>query len=185
MSGKRKDESATQPAPHPVPGPDEIARLPYRRGVGIMLLNRQGQVFAGRRSDTRAQAWQMPQGGIDEGEAPKEAAFRGLEEEVGTRRAEILAESARWYSYDLPPSLVPRVWGGRYRGQTQKWFAMRFVGDDSEIDIATADAEFTAWRWVALPELPGLIVPFKRPLYRDLIAEFGHLAASAKQCSDA
>ena len=172
------------PSPGQESGPDEIARLPYRRGVGIMLLNRQGQVFVGRRSDTRAAAWQMPQGGIDEGEEPQEAALRELEEEVGTRRAEILAESARWYSYDLPPHLVPKVWGGRYRGQTQKWFAMRFLGEDSEINIATAHPEFVAWRWIALAELPGLIVPFKRPLYRDLLAEFGHLAAVGRLRSD-
>jgi len=170
MSRKRQGPRAPELA--------ELARLPYRRGIGIMLLNRRGQVFAGQRGDTRAAAWQMPQGGIDEGEAPRDAAFRELEEEVGTRRAEIIAESAQWYSYDLPPALVPKVWGGRYRGQTQKWFAMRFLGDDSEIDVATAHPEFVAWRWVELAELPTLIVPFKRPLYRDLFAEFGHLAAS-------
>ena len=158
---------------------EEIARLPYRRGVGMMLINAQGLVFAAQRKDTKQEAWQMPQGGIDKGESPREAAFRELEEEVGTRAAEIIGESRDWYSYDLPPDLASRVWKGRYRGQSQKWFAMRFLGDDKDIDIATEHAEFTAWRWVALQELPALIIPFKRSLYSDLVAEFSPLVEAA------
>ncbi|MFQ5773696.1 MAG: RNA pyrophosphohydrolase [Kiloniellaceae bacterium] len=157
----------------------EAARLPYRPGVGLMLLNRRGQVFVARRIDTPGAAWQMPQGGIDEGETPREAAWRELREEVGTTKAEIVAESRAWLRYDLPPDLVPKVWGGRFRGQKQKWFALRFLGTDADIDIATAEPEFSAWRWAELDELPELIVPFKRRLYVELVAEFRHLAAAA------
>jgi putative (di)nucleoside polyphosphate hydrolase len=159
--------------------PEEIARLPYRRGVGIMLLNREGRVFVAQRIDTRAQAWQMPQGGIDGGETPREAALRELAEEIGTAEAEIIAETPDWIRYDLPAELVPGIWGGRYRGQEQKWFAARFRGHDEDIDIATDDPEFSAWRWADVRELPDLIVPFKRRLYRELVAAFGHLARSA------
>lgn len=161
----------------------EIERLPYRRGVGVMLLDRSGRVFTGQRKDTHADAWQMPQGGIDKGEAPEEAAFRELEEETGTRNAEILAASRKWLSYDLPLELVPQVWGGRYRGQTQLWFAMRFLGADEDINVATEHPEFVAWRWVEMHALPKLIVPFKRPLYDDLVAEFQHLLAAERRKS--
>ena len=146
--------------------------LPYRPCVGIMLFNRDGMVFVGRRIDATSDAWQMPQGGIDEGESPRHAALRELKEEVGTADAEIVAESARWYSYDLPGDLAGQVWGGRFRGQTQKWFAMRFMGADSDINIATHEPEFDAWQWVAMERLPELIVPFKRQLYLDLVREF-------------
>jgi putative (di)nucleoside polyphosphate hydrolase len=155
--------------------PEEIARLPYRPGVGLMLLNRTNQVFVAQRIDTRVPAWQMPQGGIDEGEPPREAVLRELEEEVGTSKAEIIAESHGWFRYDLPPDLVPRVWGGRYRGQTQKWFALRFLGEDSDIDIETEEPEFSAWKWAAHEDLPRLIVPFKLQLYRAVLAEFADL----------
>lgn len=160
--------------------PAEIARLPYRRGVGVMLLNRAGKVFVAQRIDTPNAAWQMPQGGIGKGERPREAALRELREEVGTVRVRFLAETRDWLCYDLPHELVPKVWGGRYRGQEQKWFALRFLGRDDEIDLDTETPEFSAWRWVEMAELPGLIVPFKRSLYVDLIAEFGHLAAVAQ-----
>lgn len=146
--------------------------LPYRAGVGIMLLNRQDEVFVAQRLDMRNAAWQMPQGGIDPGENAETAAYRELFEEVGVRNAKIIAESADWHSYDLPAHLVPRLWGGRYRGQRQKWFAMRFLGDDSEIRIDGEHAEFSAWRWAGLAELPAIIVPFKRPLYTLLVEEF-------------
>lgn len=152
--------------------------LPYRRGVGIMLLNPRSEVLVAQRLDMPSEAWQMPQGGIDEGETPLEAAWREMREEVGVAGAELLAESRRWLRYDLPPEMVPRLWGGRYRGQEQKWFAFRFRGRDAEIDIATAHPEFSAWRWAAMAELPRLIVPFKRRLYEDLIAEFGWLAGA-------
>jgi putative (di)nucleoside polyphosphate hydrolase len=145
-----------------------------------MLLNRGGEVFVARRIDMPAiPAWQMPQGGIDAGEAPRQAAFRELEEEIGTARAEILAESREWLCYDLPPELAAGVWGGRYRGQRQKWFAMRFIGSDSEINLGTEHPEFDAWRWVPPSQLPELIVPFKRQLYTDVLTEFGAYCAPA------
>ena len=149
---------------------------PYRRGVGIMLLDATGRVFAGQRIDTPSEAWQMPQGGIDAGETPRDAALRELKEEIGTNRAVFLAESEEWLRYDLPREIAVRVWGGRYRGQEQKWFAYRFAGRDSDIDIQTEHPEFRTWRWMPLEALPNCIVPFKRALYQALVAEFGHLA---------
>ena len=140
----------------------------YRPGVGIMLVNRDGLVFVGRRINMPAElaAWQMPQGGVDPGETPREAALRELREEVGTDKAEILGETQGWLHYDLPTEIAGKSWGGRYRGQRQKWFAMRFTGEDSDIDpAATEHPEFDAWEWVAVERLPELIVPFKRPLY--------------------
>ncbi len=144
----------------------------YRLGVGIMLLNPQGRVFVGRRIDTKEEAWQMPQGGIDKGEEPVQAAFRELEEEVGTAAAELLLESRGWFSYDLPRRIAGRLGRGRYRGQTQKWFALRFTGTDQDINPATAHPEFDAWEWVAFEDLVPRIVAFKRPLYEAVIAEF-------------
>lgn len=152
--------------------------LPYRLGVGVMMLNRDGKVFVAKRIDT-PDAWQMPQGGIDADESPRAAALRELAEEIGTANAIILAESRDWYAYDLPPALRGSVWGGRFRGQRQKWFAARFLGDDAEINLATAHPEFDAWRWVRVAELPSLIVPFKRQLYAELVAEFGALACGS------
>jgi putative (di)nucleoside polyphosphate hydrolase len=154
-----------------------FAERPYRPGVGIMLLNPRGEALVAQRIDTpAAAAWQMPQGGIDPGEAPLDAAWREMREEIGTDRAELLGESRDWLTYDLPLDLADRVWKGRYRGQRQKWFAFRFEGPDSDIDIATALPEFSAWRWAPLAELPLLIVSFKRPLYTALVTEFGPLA---------
>jgi putative (di)nucleoside polyphosphate hydrolase len=150
--------------------------LPYRRGVGVVLFNRDGEVFAARRLDTSQEAWQMPQGGIDDGETPRQAALRELEEEIGTAKAEIIAESAVWLTYDLPAELVGKVWGGRYRGQTQKWFALAFTGRDEDINIHTRHPEFCAWRWVPFDDLVTLIVPFKRDLYRAVCEEFTPLA---------
>jgi len=153
----------------------EAERGRYRPAVGIMLLNRGGDVFVGRRIDMPAglAAWQMPQGGIDEGETPQAAALRELKEEVGTDRAEVVAESRGWLYYDVPAEIAGGLWGGRYRGQRQKWFAMRFLGEDSYIDpSATEHPEFDAWEWVAPERLPDLIVPFKRALYLDVLAEF-------------
>ena len=154
---------------HPVL--DESDRA-YRPAVGIMLLNAADRVFVARRIDTAVEAWQMPQGGIDKGEEPSAAALRELEEEIGTGKATILAESRGWLRYDLPAELVGKVWGGRYRGQRQKWFAMRFTGHDADIDLATEHPEFMDWKWTEPERLPELIIPFKRQLYRDVLAEF-------------
>src|SRR5439155_27058318 len=153
-----------------------------------MLLNPEGLVFVGRRIDMPAglAAWQMPQGGIDPGETPPQAAIRELKEEVGTDKAEILAESRLWLHYDLPKELSERVggmWGGRYRGQRQKWFAMRFIGVDADIDpAATEHPEFDAWQWVALDRLPQLIVPVERLLYLDMLPEFRACCPPGPDC---
>jgi len=161
--------------------PVDLGRLPYRRGVGIMLLNALGDVFVAQRIDMPSDAWQMPQGGIDEDETPEAAAWREMEEETGTRAATLLAQSGGWYRYDLPAELIPRLWKGRYRGQEQKWFAFRFTGTDADIAIDSAHAEFSAWKWTPLATLPDLIVPFKRQLYSELVSEFGHLAVPTKE----
>jgi putative (di)nucleoside polyphosphate hydrolase len=152
-----------------------MSPLPYRPCVGILLLNTDRKVFVAQRIEQVIEAWQMPQGGIDAGEAPRDAAMRELAEEIGTSNAHILAESSDWLTYDLPPELVGKAWQGKYRGQRMKWFAMAFQGADSDIDINTAHPEFNQWRWEDMQRLPELIVPFKRALYAQLVAEFGHL----------
>lgn len=149
-----------------------MVELPYRSGVGIMLINREGRVFVAKRIDTVSEAWQMPQGGIDEGESPTDCAWRELKEEIGTDKAELLAESDDWMTYDLPDDLIPKIWGGRYRGQKQKWFAMRFTGTDADINIETEHPEFSEWQWLEMQKLPDIIVPFKRVLYQRLVEEF-------------
>lgn len=155
------------------PSPEEIEALPYRPCVGLMLLNERGQVFVAQRVDVRGSAaWQMPQGGIDPGEAPRDAALRELAEEIGTDEAEILAESRHWHAYDLPAHLVPRIWGGKYRGQKQKWFALRFLGRDEDIDLEAHSPEFRAWCWADPERLPEIIVPFKRDVYTKVMDEF-------------
>jgi putative (di)nucleoside polyphosphate hydrolase len=143
----------------------------YRPCVGIMLLNDRGDVFVARRNDVPGEAWQMPQGGIDEGEEPVGAAFRELREEIGTDQARVLAESKGWLRYDFPADLVDKAQHRHWRGQRQKWFIMRFTGDDSEIDLATEHPEFNAWKWVPVRALPDLVVSFKRQVYLDLLAE--------------
>jgi putative (di)nucleoside polyphosphate hydrolase len=152
--------------------PDRAPATGYRRAVGIMLLNPAGEVLVAQRLDFPGDAWQMPQGGIDKGETPLQAARRELKEEIGTDKAEVIAESRRWLAYDFSAELRRRVWRGRYRGQTQKWFAMRFTGSDADIDLETEHPEFSAWKWVPPSELTRLIVPFKRQLYQDVIEEF-------------
>lgn len=156
----------------------EPSTLPYRPCVGIMLINKDGDIFVARRVDTPG-AWQMPQGGIDEGESAGVAALRELEEEIGTGKAVLLAESNQWLSYDLPPNLLGKVWGGKYRGQTQKWVACRFTGVDADINLETEHPEFDAWQWVSVEELPRMIVPFKRAIYDAVVQEFRHLAVPA------
>jgi putative (di)nucleoside polyphosphate hydrolase len=158
----------------------------YREGVGVLLLNREGKVFVGRRMDMPAgmAAWQMPQGGIDPGETARQAALRELKEEIGTDKAEILAETHGWLHYDLPPEIAGTAFGGRYLGQRQKWFAMRFTGTDADIDPAASDdPEFDAWEWVAPERLPELIVPFKRRLYIDILEEFRAYCGDKKRPS--
>ena len=157
--------------------PPPLESLPYRPCVGLMLLNGVGEIFAGQRIDNSAEAWQMPQGGIDPGETPETAALRELGEEVGLQPAhvEILRESADWVPYDLPVELVPKLWGGRYRGQTQKWFALRLIASDEAINIQTDEPEFRTWRWMGRDELLASIVPFKRDTYRTVLAHFGDL----------
>ena len=154
------------------------ASLPYRPCVGVLLANRDGLVFAGERIDTPG-AWQMPQGGIDNGESPRDAALRELHEETGVRPdlVTVEAETAGWVRYDLPPELLGKVWKGRYRGQEQKWFLVRFEGQDADIDIATSHAEFSRWRWLAPADLLALIVPFKRAVYTQVLDEFARRLA--------
>jgi putative (di)nucleoside polyphosphate hydrolase len=148
--------------------------LPYRRGVGVMLLNSAGKVFVGARIDNRADAWQMPQGGIDEGEEPWATALRELEEETGIapRFVERIAEASERLRDSLPPELVGGIWKEKWVGQEQDWFLCRFLGADSDINIATRHPEFREWRWIEPHQLPELIVPFKRELYRRLLGEF-------------
>lgn len=153
--------------------------LPYRPCAGIMLANTEGKVFVGERKDSRPEgdAWQMPQGGIDEGEDAEAAALRELFEETGVQAdlVDIIARSRDEYFYDLPDDLIGKVWKGKYRGQRQHWFLMRFKGSDEDIDIETEHQEFSHWQWVAPDRLPHLIVPFKKRLYEALVAEFGEL----------
>ncbi len=150
------------------------ATLPYRPCAGVMLINRDGLIFAGRRIDSDAPAWQMPQGGIDPGEAPADAGIRELWEETGVTAALVqpLAETPDWITYDLPPELLGKVWKGRYRGQQQRWFLYRFLGEDAQIDIATDHPEFSEWRWISADEMLAAIVPFKRDVYARVIAAF-------------
>ena len=158
------------------------AALPYRPGVGIMLVNGKGLVFVGQRFDSVVEAWQMPQGGIDEGEQPYLAALRELEEETGVKShlVELVAETADWLTYDLPDELIGKLWKGRYRGQRQKWYALRFLGTDADIDLEahSGQAEFKSWKWATLDRLADLIVPFKRELYGELARELGNAVRS-------
>ena len=159
--------------------PAETEALPYRPCVGVMLVNAEGRVFAGRRIDNPAPAWQMPQGGIDPGEKPRRAALRELWEETGITEdlVEFVAKAPDWLTYDLPPDLLGKVWGGKYRGQRQRWFLFRFLGRDDQVQIATEHPEFSEWRWIGAEEMIAAIVPFKRAIYEEVVAAFRpHLA---------
>ncbi|MEZ0494971.1 RNA pyrophosphohydrolase [Sphingomonas sp. IW22] len=151
-----------------------FADLPYRPCAGVMLVNRDGRVFVGQRLDSVLEAWQMPQGGIDDGEAPIDAAVRELGEEAGIAPdlVELVAEAGEELTYDLPDDLIGKVWKGKWRGQRQRWFLFRFLGEDGDVNIETAEPEFRAWRWIEPAELPELIVPFKRELYQRLLDIF-------------
>lgn len=167
------------PSPHPHAG--------YRACVGAFVVSRSGGIFVGRRREKKKREhvapgfeWQMPQGGVDPGEDARAAALRELYEETNIRSVEPLAEAPHWFAYDLPDDIAQEAWGGRYRGQTQKWFAFRFAGAEAEIDVERPGGgahkpEFDAWRWARLDELPGLIIPFKRPVYERVVEAFGAL----------
>jgi putative (di)nucleoside polyphosphate hydrolase len=152
--------------------------LPYRPNVGIMLISDKKLIFAGKRLDQTVEGWQMPQGGIDKGEDASTAVLRELKEETGTDKAEIVRELDDWLIYDLPDNLIGVALHGRYRGQKQKWFALRFTGKDGDIDLASGTPEFSEWRWVTSAEMMDLIVPFKRDVYKKVLSAFADLIAA-------
>ena len=170
--------------------PAQYSDLPYRACVGIMVLDRAGRVFVGRRRSgpehvDATHAWQMPQGGVDPGEDPWRAALRELHEETNIRSVERLGEIEEWLTYDIPPEIIGQAWNGKYRGQKQKWYALRFIGDEREIDIAHPAGghkpEFLAWRWEPMANLPALVIPFKRKVYEQVVTAFSHLATPSAE----
>ena len=152
-------------------------KLPYRSNVGIMMVNEKGYVFVGQRLDNNQNAWQMPQGGIDAGEDPETAAYRELLEETGVKKQDVrfVASSSQWLSYDLPEDLIPILWNGKFRGQKQKWFLFKFLGEDGDINIATEHPEFSKWKWISKENLLKEIVPFKQSVYENVIKEFKNI----------
>ena len=152
-------------------------KLPYRSNVGIMMVNEKGYVFVGQRLDNNQNAWQMPQGGIDAGEDPEAAAYRELLEETGVKKQDVrfVASSSQWLSYDLPEDLIPILWNGKFRGQKQKWFLFKFLGEDGDIDIATEHPEFSKWKWISKENLLKEIVPFKKSVYENVLKEFKNI----------
>ena len=155
----------------------DVSKLEYRKNVGMVLVNTNGHIFAGKRLDNNSDAWQMPQGGIDKGETPEAAAFRELSEETGIHhsKARLIGATAGWLSYDIPVELIPMLWNGQYRGQEQKWFAFEFLGKDSDINIITKEPEFSEWAWKSKKDLLSSIVPFKVEVYQKVFSELGHL----------
>lgn len=158
----------------------EASELPFRQGVGMVIVDKNNRVFVGKRIDSKVNGWQMPQGGIDLGETPSSAALREMEEEIGSSKGKIIAESKKWYSYRVPNFLIPRLWNGKYCGQRQKWFLIRFTGKDSDININTETPEFDQWKWVELDQLLVDIIPFKLRLYQQVIQEFKTLLEKKK-----
>ena len=155
----------------------DVSKLEYRKNVGMVLINTKGYIFAGKRLDNNTDAWQMPQGGIDEGETPEVAAFRELSEETGIHhnKARLIGATSGWLSYEIPLELIPKLWNGQYRGQKQKWFAFEFLGKDNDININTQEPEFSQWAWKSKRDLLSSIVPFKVEVYQKVFSELGHL----------
>ena len=147
----------------------------YRRCVGLVVINKDGLVFVGKRIDSNLNAWQMPQGGIENGESPRNAGLREMKEEIGTNNVKLIGEIDNWLNYDIPQKLSSKLWNGKYRGQTQKWLAFQFLGNDDEININTEDPEFKEWKWEEHKNLVNLAVPFKKDIYNKIIYEFSHL----------
>lgn len=152
-----------------------LDQLPFRLGVGMMILNKDGHILVGKRVESKFEAWQMPQGGILTGETPSRAVFREMKEEIGCDCGRIVAETKKWYSYNIPDFLISKLWDGQYKGQKQKWFLVEFTGSDSDINIETENPEFREWRWVPKEEILDIIVPFKKRLYIAVMKEFDHL----------
>jgi putative (di)nucleoside polyphosphate hydrolase len=155
---------------------NDLTKLPYRLGVGLMIINQQKKIFVGKRIDSKNPfSWQMPQGGIDIGETPSKAAIREMTEEIGCDKGDIIAETRSWYCYDLPPKIIPKMWNGQFKGQKQKWFLIKYTGLDSDINLDTPHPEFNKWKWIKPNHLTKVVIPFKKSLYEAVIKEFRNL----------